>query len=88
MTSERIWLKKIAQRLERKEKNTSRDFTIGILNVGTMTGKGREVADVMERRKIYVLCVQETRHETFSLCSGRKSGMLESSNGGKGDESE
>lgn len=26
-----------------------------------MTGRGREVADLMERRKINVLCVQETR---------------------------
>ena len=34
---------------------------IGTLNVGTMTGKGRELVDLMERRKIGVLCVQETR---------------------------
>ncbi|MCJ8736311.1 hypothetical protein PDJAM_G00258110 [Pangasius djambal] len=31
------------------------------LNVGTMTGKGRELADMMERRKVDILCVQETR---------------------------
>ena len=31
------------------------------MNVGTMTGKGRELVDLMERRKIGVLCVQETR---------------------------
>ena len=34
---------------------------MGTLNVGTITGKGRELADVMERRKIDILCVQETR---------------------------
>ncbi|KAK3558735.1 hypothetical protein QTP86_028033, partial [Hemibagrus guttatus] len=34
---------------------------IGTLNVGTMTGKGRELADMMERRKLDILCVQETR---------------------------
>ena len=34
---------------------------VGTLNVGTMTGKGREVADLMERRSVDVLCVQETR---------------------------
>ena len=34
---------------------------IGTLNVGTMTGRGRELADMMKRRKIKVLCVQETR---------------------------
>ena len=34
---------------------------VGTLNVGTMNGKGREVADLMERRGVSVLCVQETR---------------------------
>ncbi|KAK3515726.1 hypothetical protein QTP70_030172, partial [Hemibagrus guttatus] len=34
---------------------------IGTLNVGIMTGKGRELADMMERRKVDILCVQETR---------------------------
>ena len=34
---------------------------VGTLNVGTMTGRGRELADMMERRKVVVLCVQETR---------------------------
>ncbi len=33
----------------------------GSLNVGTMTGKGRELADTMEKRKIDVFCVQETK---------------------------
>ena len=34
---------------------------VGTLNVGTMTGKGRELVDLMKRRKLGVLCVQETR---------------------------
>ena len=34
---------------------------VGRLNVGSMTGRGRELADMMERRKVGVLCVQETR---------------------------
>ena len=34
---------------------------VGSLNVGTMTGKGREVADLMERRRVKILCVQETK---------------------------
>ena len=34
---------------------------IGTLNVGTMNGRGREVSDMMERRKIQILLVQETR---------------------------
>ena len=34
---------------------------VGTLNVGTMTTRGSELADMMESRKIIVLCVQETR---------------------------
>lgn len=34
---------------------------VGTLNVGTMTGKSKEIVDLMERSKINVLCVQETR---------------------------
>jgi len=34
---------------------------IGTLNIGTMTGKGHELVDFMERRKVDVLCVQETK---------------------------
>ena len=37
------------------------ELKVGTLNVGMMTGKGRELADGMERRKVDVLCVQETR---------------------------
>ena len=33
---------------------------VGTLNVGTMTGKGRELADMMPNMKV-VLCLQETR---------------------------
>lgn len=32
-----------------------------MLNVGAMTGKGRELADMMEQRKVDILCVQETK---------------------------
>ena len=31
------------------------------LNVGTMTGKGRELAEMMVKRNIAILCVQETK---------------------------
>ncbi|VDL62952.1 unnamed protein product [Nippostrongylus brasiliensis] len=34
---------------------------IGTLNVGTLTGKSREVADLMKRKNIQILCLQETR---------------------------
>ena len=31
------------------------------LNIGTMTGKSRELADLMKTRRIDVMCLQETR---------------------------
>ena len=34
---------------------------VGTLNVGTMTGKGRELAEMMVKRKVGILCVQETK---------------------------
>jgi len=34
---------------------------LGTMNIGTMTGKGNEIVDMMQRRKIDILCVQETR---------------------------
>ncbi|XP_068242341.1 uncharacterized protein [Palaemon carinicauda] len=43
------------------KKRTPKSIGIGTLNVGTMTGRGREVADMMERRKVQILCGQETR---------------------------
>ena len=42
-------------------KGRSVEVRVGTLNVGTMTGKGRELADMMERRKVDILCVQETK---------------------------
>ncbi|KAF7711439.1 hypothetical protein C0J45_0417 [Silurus meridionalis] len=40
------------QRQQGKEKCRRVVAQVGTLNVGTMTGKGREVADMMERRKV------------------------------------
>ena len=37
------------------------EVNVGTLNVGTMTGKGRDLADMMVKRKVDILCVQETR---------------------------
>ena len=31
------------------------------LNIGTMTGRGRELADMMEQRNVDILCLQETK---------------------------
>ncbi|KAK3519618.1 hypothetical protein QTP86_000975, partial [Hemibagrus guttatus] len=50
-----------ARKQREKRKSKSVGLRIGTLNAGTMTGKGRELADMMERRKVDILCVQETR---------------------------
>ena len=34
---------------------------IGTLNVGSMTGRGHELVDLMERRKVKIMCLQETK---------------------------
>ncbi|KAK3530456.1 hypothetical protein QTP86_024366, partial [Hemibagrus guttatus] len=62
-------------RQREKRKGKSVGLRIGTLNVGTMTGKGRELADMMERRKVDILCVQETRwngSKTRSIGAGFK----------------
>ncbi|KAK3514197.1 hypothetical protein QTP70_009438 [Hemibagrus guttatus] len=56
-------------RQREKRKGKSVGLRIGTLNVGTMTGKGRELADMMERRKVDILCVQETRWKGSKACS-------------------
>ena len=33
---------------------------MGVLNVGRMTGKGRELADMMQRRKVDIFYVNKT----------------------------
>ena len=37
------------------------DVRVGTLNVGIMTGKSREIVDMLERRQLDVLCIQETK---------------------------
>ena len=34
---------------------------VGTLNIGTIIGRGRKLADMMERRNIDILCLQETK---------------------------
>ena len=49
----------------RKERNEERKkakkikLRVATLNFGTMTGKGRDVADLMERRGLDILCVRK-----------------------------
>ena len=46
---------------KRLKQGQEQDLRIATLNVGTMTGRGNEIWDMMERRKLLVLCVQETK---------------------------
>ena len=34
---------------------------VGTLNIGTMNGRGRELEDMMKRRNVDILCLQETK---------------------------
>ncbi|XP_037776748.1 uncharacterized protein LOC119573609 [Penaeus monodon] len=60
---ERIRLKKLAQRRGEREKkeNETIGLKIGTLNVGSMTARSHELVDLMERRKIRIMCLQETK---------------------------
>ena len=49
------------ERNEERKKAKKIMLKVATLNVGTMTGKGIEVADLMERRGVDILCVQKTR---------------------------
>ena len=47
---------------QRKAWKGRRSFIrVGTLNIGTMTGRGREMANMMERRNVDILCLQETK---------------------------
>ena len=49
------------ERIEERKKAKKIKLRVATLNAGTMTGKQREVADLMEQRGVDILCVQETR---------------------------
>ena len=36
-------------------------ISVGKLNIGTMTGRGRELTDMIEQRNVDILCLQETK---------------------------
>lgn len=53
----------------------AKPFKIGTLNIGSLIRKGREVVDVLERRKLDVPSIQETRwkgSKTREMGSGSK----------------
>ena len=48
---------------------------VGTINIGTLPGKGREIADLLDRRKMDILCLQETRwkgNRAKELAGGHK----------------
>ncbi|XP_062866594.1 uncharacterized protein LOC134329279, partial [Trichomycterus rosablanca] len=66
---------KRVRRQKERRKVKSVGLRVATLNVGTMTGKGRELADMMQRRKVDVLCVQETKwrgSKAYSIGAGFK----------------
>ena len=54
------WRRKKERNQERKKAKKIK-LRVATLNVEAMAGKGRKVADLMERRELDILCVQETR---------------------------
>ena len=61
---------------------------VDTINIGTMIGRGRELADMMERRNVDILCLQETKWKGskprnigggckifYSGADGRKNGI-------------
>ena len=52
---------KVKRRKERKEQSKEEVVRIGTLNVGKMTGRATEIVDLMQRRKMNILCIQETK---------------------------
>ena len=58
---ERLPLKKIAHRRGKHWEKKKIPTLRAMLNMRSMTGRGHEIVDFMERRKVKILCVQETK---------------------------
>ena len=59
----------------KKQAHHHQQMTVGTINIGTLTGKGKEIADLMERRRMDILCLQETRwkgNKAKELAGGNK----------------
>jgi predicted protein tyrosine phosphatase len=52
----------LTQRMRRVRKLAEPNrLRVGIWNVGSLTGKLREIVDTMIRRRVNIFCVQETK---------------------------
>ncbi|ESN97391.1 hypothetical protein HELRODRAFT_178182 [Helobdella robusta] len=59
----------IAEGCCRKIQNgSSMVLRLGTLNVGSLTGRSMEIAEMLERRRIDICCLQETRWKTNGVC--------------------
>ena len=71
-------------------KKQVQNVRVATLNVGSMTGRSREVAEMMNKRRVDALCVQETRwrgdkvKEVGGGCKLLYSGADENGGGGVG----
>ena len=59
--------------VQSQSQNQNHKLRIRSWNIGTLTGKAMEMVDVMIRRKINIMCLQETR------CVGKKAKNLSES---------
>ena len=76
------WRRK--KRNEERKKAKKIKLRVATLNVGIMTSKGREVADLMEQRGVNIFCVQETRWiEEKARCIGGRYKMWYCGSGNK-----
>ena len=92
-------------RAEREEEGERREvwkgrrslIRVGTLNIGTMTGRGRELANMMERKNVDILCLQEIKWKGskarnigskckifYNGADGRKKWDRDSAEGGAG----
>ena len=60
---------------KRVHRRKERELRVGTINIGTLNGKSREIADLVDRRKVDILCLQETRwkgKKSRDLAGGHK----------------
>ena len=77
------WRRKKERNKERNKAKKIKLMAATLLNVETMTGKGREVEDLVERKGVDILCVQETRwkgEKAKGISEGYKMWYFESGN--------
>ena len=55
-------LPNVQSRLKKRvQQRREREMRVGSINIGTLNGKSREIVDLVDRQKLDILCLQETR---------------------------